>query len=268
MPGGGKTCSFNCIYCQLGRTTNSTTERKEFVSLAQLAEELNAIAVSRSPEPFDSRHSEGAKRPKNLTQDKLHEGEAKQSLIADYVTFSGTGEPTLANNLGQAIELAKSISPLPVAVLTNSSLMSREDVRYDLAKADVVVAKLDAHNQALFSQINRPVVGLLFDDIVEGIRLFRREFSGKLCLQIMFIDANKDFASEMAKVASSLSPDEVQLNTPLRPCDVKPLSLSQMASIKGNFDNLKNVVTVYEAPRPEVTPLNLDETLRRRPKLC
>ena len=231
LPPGGKTCSFNCIYCQLGRTTTSTTERREFVSMAQLAEELQGV----------------------------------KGIVADYVTFSGTGEPTLASNLGQAIELAKSILPLPVAVLTNSSLISREDVRRDLAKADVVVAKLDAHIQELFTQINRPVADLLLGDIVEGIRLFRREFKGKLCLQIMFIEANKGFAPEIAQIASSLSPDEVQLDTPLRPCPVEPLTPPQMASIKGNFDNLENVLTVYEAPRPEVTPLNLDETLRRRP---
>ena len=245
LPMGGKTCSFNCIYCQLGRTTNFTTERMEFISLAQLAEELNAIAASTL-----------SLRGASVT---------KQSLIADYVTFSGMGEPTLASNLGQAIELAKSILPLPVAVLTNSSLISREDVRHDLAKADVVVAKIDAHSQELFAQINRPIAGLLLGDIVEGIKLFRREFRGKLCLQIMFIEANKDFAPEIAKVARSLLPDEVQLNTPLRPCPVSPLSLSEMASIKDKFDDLRNVMTVYEVSRPEVTPLNLGETLRRRP---
>jgi len=241
----GKTCNFNCIYCQLGRTTNPTAERREFVLLTQLAEELNVIAAS----PLSLRGASAT----------------KQSLIADYVTFSGMGEPTLASNLGQAIELAKSILPLPVAVLTNSSLISREDVRHDLAKADVVVAKIDAHSQELFTKINRPVVGILFGDIVEGIKLFRREFKGKLCLQIMFIETNKNFAREIAQIASSLSPDEVQLDTPLRPCPVEPLTPPQMASIKGNFDNLENVLTVYEAPRPEVTPLNLDETLRRRP---
>jgi wyosine [tRNA(Phe)-imidazoG37] synthetase (radical SAM superfamily) len=123
LPTGGKTCSFNCIYCQLGKTINPTTERKEFIPLAQLAKELNVIA-----------------------------SESKQSPIADYVTFSGMGEPTLASNLGQAVEMAKSILPPPVAVLTNSSLMSREDVRSDLAKADVVVAKVDAHNQELLTQ--------------------------------------------------------------------------------------------------------------------
>ena len=233
LPTGGKTCSFNCIYCQLGKTINTTTERKEFVSLAQLAEELEEI----------------------------------KGTSADYATFSGMGEPTLASNLGQAIEVAKSILHLPVAVLTNSSLMSREDVRSDLAKADVVVAKVDAHDQELFTQVNRPVAGILLGDILEGIKLFRKRFKGKLCLQTMFIEANKDFAREIAQIANSLSPNEVQLDTPLRPCAVKPLTPSQMTSIQRCFDSLENVVMVYQASRPEVTPLSLPETLRRRPAL-
>ena len=228
-----KTCSFDCLYCQLGRTTSPTTERRDFVSIAKMSEELEKV----------------------------------RGVAVDYVTFSGTGEPTLASNLGQAIGVVKSTLHLPVAVLTNSSLMSRDDVRYDLAKADVVVATVDAHNQELFRQINRPVVGLLLSDILEGIKHFREDFKGRLCLEVMFMELNKNFAGEIAEVVKLLSPDEVQLNTPLRPCAVKPLTPSQMAAIKDSFGNLSNVVTVYEASRPEVKPLNLKETLRRRPKL-
>ncbi len=228
----GKTCSFDCVYCQLGRTTNRTTERREFISMAKLSKELKEV----------------------------------RGIKADYATFSGTGEPTLASNLGQAIELAKSILHLPIAVLTNSSLISRKDVRDDLAKADVVVAKLDAHSQELFNQVNRPMAGLMLSDIIAGIKLLRREFKGKLCLQIMFIEVNKNFAGKIAQIAGALLPDEVQLNTPLRPCGVRPLAPPQMASIKGNFHNFRNAVTVYESSRPEIKPLNLQETLRRRPK--
>jgi wyosine [tRNA(Phe)-imidazoG37] synthetase (radical SAM superfamily) len=203
------------------------TRRGEFASLVQPTEELKEI----------------------------------RGIAADYVTFSGTGEPTLASNLGQAIEIAKSTLSLPVAVLTNSSLMPREDVRHDLANADIVVAKLDVHNQELFRQINRPIVDLMLSDlsdIIEGIKLFRREFEGKLCLGVMFIKLNKNFVGEIAQVVRLLSPDQVQLNTPLRPCAVKPLTPSQMASIKFAFSNfICPVVAVYEAPRPEDKPLNL-----------
>jgi len=229
----GKTCNFNCVYCQLGETVNPVTQRGEFVSLAQLTEELKEVS----------------------------------GIVADYVTFSGAGEPTLASNLGQAIEIAKSTLNLPVAVLTNSSSMPREDVRHDLAKADVVVATVDAHTEDLFRQINRPATAILLTDILDGIKLFRREFEGKLCLEVMFIKLNENFAGEIAQVVRSLSPDQVQLNTPLRPCVAKPLTPAQTSFIKGEFSQLGNVITVYETSRPEVTPLNLEETLRRRPKV-
>jgi len=229
----GKTCNFNCIYCQLGETISPVTQRGEFVSLTQLTEELEGV----------------------------------KGITADYVTFSGTGEPTLASNLGQAIEITKSSLHLPVAVLTNSSLMPIEDVRHALAKADVVVATIDAHNQELFRRMNRPTTAILLNDILEGIIVFRKEFEGKLNLEVMFIKVNENFAGEIARALTLLSPDQVQLNTPLRPCAVEPLTPSEMSSIKGEFIQLGNVITVYEAPRPEVMPLNLKETLRRRPKV-
>lgn len=228
-----KTCSFNCIYCQLGRTVHLLSERREFVGLAELTRELDSAT----------------------------------KIEADYVTFSGTGEPTLASNLGRAMEIVRSTVQLPIAVLTNSSLMSSEDVRRELSKADVVVAKLDAPNKELFTLMNRPVSGLHFRNIVEGIKNFRDEYKGKLALQMMFIGANKDYASAMANVAADISPDEVQINTPLRPCGADPLSPEEVALIQQRFVNFKNVVTVYEAPRHEVTPLSLGETLWRRPKL-
>ncbi len=227
----GKTCSFDCVYCQLGRTVRPLAERMEFVTLSQLAQEL----------------------------------EAQENISADYLTFSGVGEPTLASNLGQAIQMARSILNLPVAVLTNSSLMLREDVREELALADVVVAKVDAPNEELFRIINRPMVGYSLDGILQGIMLFRSIYRGKLAIQMMFIESNRRYGREMAEIARSLSPDEVQLNTPLRPSAVKPLGLKQMALVKEEFWGLE-VVGVYEASRPEVTPLDAAEMLRRRPE--
>ena len=229
----GKTCSFDCIYCQLGRTIYPQMERREFVTMAQLATELEA---------------------------------AKNNIVADYVTFSGTAEPTLASNLGEAIRIAKSILSLPVAILTNSSLMPREDVCDDLAQADVVIAKIDAANEQMFRQINNPVIDYSFDQILYSIEDFRKRFKGKLALQMMFIAINKDYARQMADIAKRLSPDEVQLNTPLRPCPVKPLTPEAMTIIESEFTGLR-VVNVYQGLKPEVVPLNLEETLRRRPKL-
>jgi len=228
-----KACSFNCVYCQLGKTGQLIVEPGEFISLEQLTSEIKLL----SP------------------------------IKADYATFSGMGEPTLASNLGEAIELARSILDLPIAVLTNSSLMFRQDVRQRLARADVVVAKLDVPNANLFAKVNKPASGLRFDLIVDGIRRFRDTYRGKLALQVMFIEANKDYASEIAALARQISPDEVQIDTPLRPSKVKPLPRENIASIREKFNNLRNVITVYEAPKPEVRPLDLAETLRRRPEL-
>jgi wyosine [tRNA(Phe)-imidazoG37] synthetase (radical SAM superfamily) len=233
LPAGGKTCSLDCIYCQLGRTARRLTVRAEFVALNALARELKAA----------------------------------RKVAADYVTFSGMGEPTLASNLGEALRLARDVLGVPSAVLTNSSLMAREDVRRDLAYADMVVAKLDAPDERLFRRINRPVAPFSQAEIVEAIELFRAAYKGKLALQIMFVEANRDAAGRLAAVASKLSPDEVQINTPLRPCPVKPLTAEEIAAIREEFHEFPNVVTVYDAPRPEVTPLDIEETRRRRPEL-
>jgi wyosine [tRNA(Phe)-imidazoG37] synthetase (radical SAM superfamily) len=214
--GSSKICPFDCTYCEWGPTINHTIERLEFVSLDELKEEL----------------------------------EKAKGTAADYATFAGNGEPTLATNLGRAIESVKSTLKLPVAVLTNSSLITGDDVRHELTHADLVVAKVDAPNQEIFQKINRPVAGLSLDKILQGIKSFRMEYKGKLAIQMMFVEANKGYALEMAKIAQELLPDEVQINTPLRPCGVKPLSPSEIVSIRKKFSGLKKVVTVYEVVKP------------------
>jgi len=228
----GKTCSFDCVYCQLGKNVQPMMERKEFVSITRLATALEPL----------------------------------RGIKVDYVTFSGVGEPTLAGNLGQAIEIARSVLGLPIAVLTNSSLVAEESVRKDLALADTVIMKLDAPDEKLFRTINRPVIRYRLREIIGGIKQFRSEFSARLALQIMLIEANKHCAQELAGIAKQISPDEIQINTPLRPCAVEPLSPKQIDSMRQAFSGFRNVVTVYEASRPEVVPLNMKETRRRRPE--
>jgi len=212
----GKTCSFDCTYCEWGATVHPLTERREFVMIAELKKEL----------------------------------ETAKGVSADYATFAGGGEPTLASNLGQAIEIVRSTLKLPVAVITNSSLMPREDVRRELARADLVIAKIDAPNEEIFHAVNRPCKGYTLAEIIQGIKRFRKEYKGNLALQMMFVESNKGCAEEMAKIAGELSPDEVQINTPLRPCAAKPLSPQEIAAIRDKFSGLKKVVTVYEAGKP------------------
>jgi wyosine [tRNA(Phe)-imidazoG37] synthetase (radical SAM superfamily) len=229
----GKTCTFDCIYCQLGRTIQFTDHRRVFVETTRLRAELAALPA----------------------------------VELDTVTFSGTGEPTLAANLGEALELIRDwpgLRGIPRAVLTNASLMRRPEVRRDLAHADIVVAKLDAPDEALFRTVNRPVAGCSWAGVVEGIRAFRAEFEGKLALQMMFVAANRHRALDMASLVRSLDADEIELNTPLRPSRTPPLSEGEMSEIETAFRDLP-AIGVYGAHPPEVKPLNAAEMARRRP---
>jgi len=229
-----KTCSVNCTYCQLGETVQQVSERNEFVSLDRIEDEIEAV----------------------------------KGIEIDYVTFSGMGEPTLASNFGQAVELVRSALDFPIAVLTNSSLLFLPDVQKELAHVDFVVAKLDASDEKMFQAINRPASGISLDQTIDGIRRFRRSFSGRLALQIMFIDSNKEQAAEMASLAVEIAPDEVQLNTPLRPCPERPLSREEIEDVKPVFANFGGIITsVYDSMKPSVVPISTDETLRRRPVL-
>jgi wyosine [tRNA(Phe)-imidazoG37] synthetase (radical SAM superfamily) len=187
-----KRCSFHCIYCPGNGRVHRVTRRAWFVGMS----ELQALLESH-------------------TKEAEYEGEYEAGYEADWVVFTGRGEPTLASNLGKAIELTRSLLYLPVAVFTNSSLMPRADVRSDLAKADMVVAKLDAPDEGLFRAINRPFVQYSLAEIVDALREFRRNFQGKFVIQTTVVDANKDSVHEVAAIACDLSPDEVQLNSRL-----------------------------------------------------
>ena len=235
LPGRGKTCTFDCVYCQLGWTTCFALERQVFIDVEQLRAELEALPL--------------------VAED------------VDYVTFSGTGEPTLAANLGEAIELIKdwpALRGVPVAVLTNSTLLSRPDVRHDLARADLVAAKLDAADETLYQAINRPMVSLTWSGLLEGIRAFRDGFQGRLALQMMFIRANREMAAEMAALARELEPDHIQLNTPLRSSPTPPLGEAAMEKIEEAFAGLR-VINVYSAQIPTVEVLDRTEMRWRRP---
>jgi wyosine [tRNA(Phe)-imidazoG37] synthetase (radical SAM superfamily) len=156
---------------------------------------------------------------------------------ADFVAFTGRGEPTLAGNLGQAIDLTRSLLGLPVAVLTNSSLMPRDDVKRDLAKADMVVAKLDAADEGLFCAINRPFVHHSLAEIVGALREFRRNFHGKFVVQTTVVDANRTSIHKVAAIAQDLSPNEFQLNWRLTDGTAR-VAATEMKEICSSFSDL------------------------------
>jgi len=177
-------CSFNCTYCQLGAIQRVTTEQRIYVPTSQMIEDLRAV----------------------------------QWNGIDVVTFSGSGEPTLALNLGEAIEQVKSLSGgKPVTILSNATLFRDAATRQRVLRADRVVCKLDAPNQKMFERVNRPAPGVRVEAVVEGIRLLRAEYRGILAFQCMFMPMNVDGAEEIARLAGEIGPDEIQVNTPLRP---------------------------------------------------
>ncbi|MDX2085269.1 MAG: radical SAM protein [Candidatus Melainabacteria bacterium] len=177
------TCSFNCIYCQLGDIQLKTAERKIYVPTSKVERDL-----------------------------RLSDWEK-----ADIITLSGSGEPTLALNLGEVIHLLKEYTQKPVMVLTNATLLHNTAVQQDLMAADQVAAKLDAATDTVLQRMNRPVAGITLDSIVRGIESFRQGYPGKLSLQCMFMPANLSEAEALADIINRIQPDEVQLNTPRRP---------------------------------------------------
>ena len=225
-----KICSFDCIYCQLEKTKEITRQRDSFVYLGTVKEELKNALKKTSP---------------------------------DVVTLSGTGEPTLAKNIDDVIQIIRELSDLPLAVLTNSSLFYDSSLRESLCKLDIIVSKLDAPNQELFQKINRPASEVTFEKTLNGIKKLRKDFSGKFALQIMFMKENKDYACELAELAREIKPDEVQINTPLRPCSVKPLTKKELDEIEKEFTGL-NTLSVYNSPKPKTDPLDKLEIFKRR----
>jgi wyosine [tRNA(Phe)-imidazoG37] synthetase (radical SAM superfamily) len=207
-----KMCPLSCIYCQYGETKRPAVRRQVFVSVERLSHELQAVG----------------------------------RVTADWVTFAGLGEPTLAANLSDLVAVVRQTLALPVVVLTGGGLIAHPDVRRDLMCFDAVAIKLDAADKALFSKINRPGSGFpySFAAIIDGIRRFRSAYGGQLILQMMFVQANKDVAPQMADLARSLAVDQVQLNTPLQPALGNPVSAAEMLEIQAAFAGLP-VCCVY-----------------------
>lgn len=222
-----KHCSYDCVYCPGGRCTHRVTRRAWFVGMSA----LQALLESH-------------------VWEAEYEGQCEPGYEADYVAFTGKGEPTLASNLGQAIDLARSLLFLPVAVFTNASLMPRDDVKRDLAKADTVVAKLDAPGEELFHTINRPFVQYSLAEIVDALREFRRDFQGKFVVQTTVVDANKACVQQLAAIAHDLSPDEVQLNLRL-PASSAYTMAAEMDEIRGLFPELNVMISDTGEPLRE-----------------
>ena len=227
-----KICSFNCIYCQLGSTTRFTKKPGVYVPTQKIIEELEQL-------------------PK---------------IKIDYITFSGRGESSLAKNLAEATKAVKKLKIAPVAILTNSSLIDQAEIRKNLSFADFVIAKLDSYSQESLEKINQPAKAIKFRKIIQGIKQFKKDFKGKFALQIMFTEENQGDVETLAKLAREINPDQIQINTPTRPCKVRRLSREAITRVKKYFAGL-NFISVYDARPKKVVAFSKKETLIRRGKV-
>jgi wyosine [tRNA(Phe)-imidazoG37] synthetase (radical SAM superfamily) len=185
-----KTCNWNCVYCQLGRTRPLVHERCDGVPVDTVRRELREALVVHAP------------------------GEV------DWVTFVGSGEPLLHSRFGDLLRAAKAMSDLPVALITNGSLFCRPEVRSEVASSDAVLPTLDAGTPELYRRINRPHPALGFDRHLEGLVALRDEYPGRIWLEVMLIEDANDTDAALESLASCIAwirPNEVHLNVPTRP---------------------------------------------------
>jgi wyosine [tRNA(Phe)-imidazoG37] synthetase (radical SAM superfamily) len=185
-----KTCNWNCVYCQLGRSTPLTNVRKNYYPPDEILAEVQAALAAHAP------------------------GEI------DWVTFVGSGEPLLHASLGWLIRQVKTATDLPVAVITNGSLLYLPEIREELAPADAVLPTIDAGSAELYRRINRPHPELTFERLVAGLIAFREAYRAKLWVEVMLVRGLNDTPAalwDLARVLQKIKPDAVHLNLPTRP---------------------------------------------------
>jgi len=241
-----KVCSLDCVYCEVGKTTKLTTHRLEYIKYDKVVAEL-----------------------------KQFMGNAPK---IDYITFSGSGEPTLNSKIGEVLAFATKEYPhVKTAVLTNGTLLSDKKLREELLQADVILPSLDAATQEVFQRINRPFPELSIEKYKQGLIDLRNEYRGKIWLEILFLKGYNDNEEELVKLREAIlqiKPDSIQLNTLDRPGTVsglQPLTRDELQSII-DFWGLPNSEiiasqtkrTVVESYRTDVESAIM-ETIARRP---
>ena len=236
-----KTCSYDCVYCQLARTTCKTLLRKEWVPLEDVLQQI---------------------------KDKL-------SSEPDYITLSGSGEPSLYSRIDELIAGIKNMTDIPVAILTNGSLLSLPEVRSAILQADLVIPSLDAGDAKTFARVNRPAEGITFEQMVEGLIAFRKEYKGQYWLEVFLLAGLTDLPEQVEKmvgIARQINPDRIQLNTVTRPAveaDAVAVPEEQMQRFARMFSPKGEVIANYR-PAGEVAEFagrspDILEMLCRRP---
>ena len=211
-----KTCTLDCIYCELGKTATPVTKRAEYVPYLQLKSEIEAYFSS---------------------------GDQK----LDYITLSGSGEPTLNIAMPRVIKLLRKLTKTPIALLTNGTLFSDPTVRREAATVDVILPSLDVVSKNLFTALNRPAPGLDIEEIIAGLIALRHEYQGQIWLEILFSRGLNDSPQEinlLAEAVGAIKPDKVQLNTVVRPG-----AMAEAVAVKQAF--LKKVLPRF-GPQAEI----------------
>jgi wyosine [tRNA(Phe)-imidazoG37] synthetase (radical SAM superfamily) len=220
-----KTCSMDCVYCQLGSVPRTVVRRREYVPVADVLAQIKAALGS--------------------------------GRRIDAVTFSGSGEPTLHSGIDRIIRGIKRMTSIPVVVLTNSSTLTSPAGRKAIARADIVVPSLDAATERVFARINRPHKGLTAEKIIAGLVAFRKAFRGRIWLEIMLVKGFNDGPAHLRalkKAVERIRPDRVQLNTVVRPPaerTARALSPSEMERIRKYFGEKAETLVRGIKPRPE-----------------
>lgn len=217
-----KTCTLNCIYCECGESTHLTLERGEYVPFAMVKKELS-FYFENNPAP-------------------------------DYITFSGSGEPTLNSRIGDVLDFIKNqIHDIPVAVLTNGTLFYQKQVREDIEGATVIIPSLDSATEKVFRKINRPSPHLKVDTIIQGLIQLRKEYSGKIWLEIFIVPGMNNTEQELTalkQVIEKIEPDQIQLNTLDRPGPVPTVRAATRKELEHIIDfwQLENVSIIADVP--------------------
>jgi len=238
-----KTCSLDCIYCQLGHTPKKTVRRREYFSSEEILAQI---------------------------QKKIDSGEK-----IDFITFSGSGEPTLNLALGKIIKEIKKMTRIPVAVLTNSTLLTRKSVRKALLASDLVIPSLDAASQDIFLKVNRPHHSLKIKEITESIAEFKKDFKGEIWVEIMLVRGVNDSPSHLKKLKElikKIDPHKTQLNTVIRPPCEKyafPLTLKEMEEVRNILGQSCEIIGTFRIGEQKPSFKDLEgeiiTMLKRRP---
>jgi wyosine [tRNA(Phe)-imidazoG37] synthetase (radical SAM superfamily) len=239
-----KICTYDCIYCQIGKTTDKTLVRREYVPVKEVLEEVRRFLK-------------------------------EETSSIDHLSLSGSGEPTLHSQIRSVIEVIKTITSIPVAVITNGSLLYEEEVRQDLLHADIVLPSLDAVSSEVFMRINRPRPGFSIEKVIEGMVEFRKVYKGQIWLEILFckgVNDSKEELLKMKKGVDRIQPDRIHLNTVVRPPPEKwalPLDEAEMEKIKDFFGEKAEIISEFDRHPSSIPEMDIKEEilkiLRRRP---